>query len=69
MSHVMVMMRTMMMHHRTVGVSHSPAAETAKAAEAAEGEDPRAIVTMERAAEQSANKQQYQNKDNQSEHC
>ena len=57
-----VMMRTMV-HHRAVGASHSPAAK------AAEGEDPRAIVTIERAAEQPANKRQYQNEYDQSEHC
>ena len=53
MTHVMV--RTVV-HHRTVGASHSPAAETAVR------EDPRAIITIERAAEQPANKRQYQNK-------
>jgi len=35
----------------------------------AEGEDTRAIVTIERAAEQPANKRQYQNEYDQSEHC
>ena len=62
MPHVMVMMRTMV-HHRAVGTAHPPAAK------ATEGEDPRAIVTIEWAAEQPANKRQYQNEYNQSEHC
>lgn len=53
MTHVTIM-RTMV-HHRAVGASHPPAAK------AAEGEDPRAIITIERAAEQPANKRQYQN--------
>ena len=52
MTHVMV--RTVM-HHRTVRTTHSPAAE------ASVGEDSRAIVTIVRAAEQPANKRQYQN--------
>ena len=53
--HVMVMMVRMMMHHRAVRATHSPAAETAI------GEDPRAIVAIERAAEQPADQRQYQN--------
>ena len=60
MTHVMVWT---VMHHWTIRTSHSPTTE------AAVGEDPRAIVTIERAAEQPANKRQYQNEYDQSEHC
>lgn len=63
MTHVMVMMVRTVVHHRAIMASHSPAAK------ADAGEDPRAIGSIVRAAEQPANKRQYQNKYNQSEHC
>ena len=60
MTHVTV--RTMV-HYWAIGTSHSPIAEATVRI------DPRAIITIERAAEQPANKRQYQNEYDQSEHC
>ena len=54
-THVMVIMARAMVHHRAIGATHSPAAE------AAVGIDPRAIVTIVRAAEQQTHRRQYQN--------
>ena len=50
------MMMVVMMEHRTIRASHPPATESA------EGEDPGAIITVERAGEQPADEGQHNDK-------
>ena len=50
---MMVMVMMMAMPHRAEGITHPPAAESA------EGEDPGAIVPVERAGEQPDNRGQH----------